>query len=69
MNAEQLNSSFGLASIKDEGSISYIDDAYRDGEPCEPTTWFEFSVNDARIQEVVDHLKKIGIDCDPRNGA
>ncbi|MGZ5799287.1 MAG: hypothetical protein ACXWJZ_01480 [Burkholderiaceae bacterium] len=60
-------SGFGLAQIKESGKSMKVDSAYIGEEPAIKTTWFEFDVEDSRIQEVVDHLKKIGIDYDPRS--
>ena len=58
---------FGLAHVKVDGTyIRFDQKSVGDDSAVIPTTWFEFSIEDTRIQEVVDHLKKIGIDYDPR---
>ena len=60
-------SGFGLAQVKAEGTTLIVDPGNTEPHgPVVKTTWFEFDIEDERIQEVVDHLKKIGIDCDPR---
>jgi len=60
-------SGFGLTAIKEQGD-SFVFDAgcLMPNEQCVPTTWFEFPVENNRIQEVVGHLKLIGMDVDPR---
>ena len=62
-------SGFGLASVKEQGKSVEVDAGAGPSAPSTPTTWIEFNVPDERIQEVVDHMAKIGIDCDPRGGA
>lgn len=59
-------SGFGLAQVKEPGSSIFIDASCKQSTDYVKTTWFEFDVEDSKIQEVVDHLKLIGIDYDPR---
>lgn len=64
-----MENGFGLTQVKAEGANVVMD---KEDNPNDSggvkTTWFEFSVPDSMVQEVINHLRIIGIDADPRIG-
>ncbi len=63
---KKTSKGFGLAVLKVEGRRARLDPSDNSKYVGPRTVWFEFSVEESKVAEVVGHLLKIGIDIDPR---